>query len=330
VTSPVDVSVVLPVYNERGHLLEEIERITDAMDASSYSYELIVVDDGSTDGAIDALHDVPGVRLIRFERNQGSGSARRWGTQAAVGRIVVWTDADMTYPNDRIPWLVDQLRGADQVVGARRREMGTKRALRIPAKWLIRRLASYLTRTRIPDLNSGFRAFRREVALQYLHLLPAGFSCVSTITLTFLANGYHVRYVPIDYAERRGASKFHWYRDTRRYVTQIIRMTLTYNPLRVFAPIGMVLLVAGIVKLGFDWSARDFRLSGNTMVLFFAAFQVITLGLLADLIGRVSRPGIAAQPEATETVVLGSGRATAARDDDDQVLPPRRAGADVA
>src|SRR5919112_4443811 len=248
----VDVSVVLPVYNEKGHLLDELDRIRASLEASSLTYELIVVDDGSTDGSAERLADVPGIRLIRFTKNRGSGSSRKAGSFAARGRAVVWTDADMTYPNDRIPELVKELEGHDQVVGARTSEQGTAKALRVPAKWMIRVLAEYLSGSRIPDLNSGLRVFRRDVAAQYLHLLPAGFSCVTTITMAFLANGYSVKYVPIDYFERAGRSKFHWWTDTKRYGLQVIRLVLSYNPMRFFMPIGMTLFAIGVAKLGFD------------------------------------------------------------------------------
>jgi hypothetical protein len=175
------------------------------------------------------------------------------------------------------------------VVGARRTEEGTVKFLRKPAKLFIRKLASYLTETDIKDLNSGLRAFRRDVAMQYVHHLPKGFSCVTTLTLSFLANGYSVGYVPIDYFPRAGKSKFHWWSDTKRYILQVIRMTLSYNPLKVFLPFGGILFAIGLVKLGFDWSSRDFRLSTNTLLIFFAALQVTTLGLLADLVVRATR-----------------------------------------
>jgi glycosyltransferase involved in cell wall biosynthesis len=286
----IDVSVVLPVYNERGHLVEEIARIRAGLDASPYRYEIIVVDDGSSDGSGEQLLTLEGIRLIRFAQNRGTGSARRAGTRAAEGRVVVWTDADMTYPNDEIALLVKELDGVDQVVGARTSEQGTAKAARVPAKWLLRRLASYLTETEIPDLNSGFRAFRRSVALQYLHLLPPGFSCVTTLTMAFLANGYSVRYVPIEYRKRAGISKFHWWADSKRYLVQIVRLVLSYNPLRVFLPLAGVLLALGFLKLGYDVVDKDLRLATNTLLIFFAAFQLIVIGLLADLVVRVSRP----------------------------------------
>jgi len=295
----VDVSVVLPVYNEVGHLAQEVKRIRAALEDSPYTFEIIVVDDGSTDGsgaALEALQVEQGFRLISFVHNRGSGSARKAGTRAATGRVVVWTDCDLSYPNDDIPALVAALDGYDQVVGARTSEKGTLRAMRVPAKWFIRRLASYLTGTKIPDLNSGLRAFRRDVALQYLHLLPVGFSCVTTLTMTFLCNGYSVRYVPIEYAPRAGESKFHWWADTRRYLLQVVRMVLMYNPLKVFMPTGLTLLAVAVGKLTYDLITKSGRVATNTLVVFFAAAVIIMVGLLSDLVVQLNRPRDEVEP----------------------------------
>jgi glycosyltransferase involved in cell wall biosynthesis len=266
------------------------------MDASQYTYEIVVVDDGSHDGSEVELAKIEGIRLIRHARNQGSGAARRTGTTAARGRVVVWTDVDMTYPNDEIPALVKELDGWDHVVGARRTEQGTLKLFRVPAKWFIRKLAGYLTETDIPDLNSGLRAFRRDVAMQYVHHLPKGFSCVTTLTLSFLSNGYSVKFVPIDYFPRAGRSKFHWWSDTKRYLLQVVRMVLSYNPLKVFLPVGSFLLLVGIGKLIYDWVTRDFYVAANTLLIFFAALQVITVGLLADLVVRATKPSQQVDP----------------------------------
>jgi polyisoprenyl-phosphate glycosyltransferase len=288
-----DVSVVLPVYNERGHVVDEIKRIDAALAASSYRYDIIVIDYVYEDVTADVLATVDGIRLIALAQNRGSGYARKVGTRAARGRYVVWTDADMTYPNDDIPQLVDRIiaGGFDQVVGARTSEQGTRKVLRVPAKWSIRVLAQYLTKSRIPDLNSGFRVFRRSVALPYLHLLPQGFSCVTTITMAFLSNGHTVEYVPIDYAKRAGKSKFHWREDTARYLLQVVRMIMTFNPLRVFMPIGLVLLALALGKVGYDIVTKDWRITSNAIILVIVAGQVVALGLLADLIVRVNMRG---------------------------------------
>ena len=282
-------TIVLPVFNESGHLLEEIDRIRKTMDDSDYSYELLVVNDGSTDGSDEVLRSIDGITLLDFGTNRGSGSARKYGTMAARGRIVVWTDVDMTYPNDTIPELVDALAGHDQVVGARTSEEGTVKLLRRPAKWFIRRLASYLTGTKIPDLNSGFRVFRKDVAEQFLHLLPKGFSCVTTITLTFMTNGYSVRYIDIPYAARAGRSKFHWWSDTRRYLLQVVRMTLMYNPLAFFGPPALAISFVGVGKLAFDLATKDFRVATNTIVLLLLAASLMLIGMLADLLVQINR-----------------------------------------
>jgi glycosyltransferase involved in cell wall biosynthesis len=282
-----DVSVVLPCYNERDHVELEVKRIRAALEAAGLAYELICVDDGSTDGTGEVLQQLAGVRTILLPRNQGSGTARRIGTQAATGRVVVWTDADMTYPNERIPELVAQLDDTyDQVVGARRTEAGNYRFFRVPTKWAIRKLAAFLTDTDIPDLNSGLRAFKRSVAEPYLRLLPPGFSCVTTITLAFLSNGHPVKYVPIDYFKRAGRSKFHPLRDAYNYLLQVLRMVMYFNPLRVLMPVALTLLGLTGVKLVFDLIRHDLHVAGSTVLVGLAAFNIMAIALLADLVVR--------------------------------------------
>jgi glycosyltransferase involved in cell wall biosynthesis len=282
-----DVSVVLPCYNERDHVELEIKRIRAALEAAGMSYELICVDDGSTDGTREVLETIADIRAVLLPRNQGAGTARRIGTQQARGRVVVWTDADLTYPNERIPELVAELDDTyDQVVGARRTEAGTYKLARVPAKWTIRKLASYFTNTDIPDLNSGLRAFKRSVAEPYLRLLPAGFSCVTTITVAFLSNGHPVKYLPIDYFKRAGRSKFHPLRDAYNYIIQVLRMVMYFNPLRVLMPIGLTLLAATFLKAGVDLVVHDLRVAGSTVLVGLAAFNIMAIALLADLVVR--------------------------------------------
>jgi len=286
-----DVTVVLPAYNEAGHVVSEVDRITAALKATDYSFEILVVDDGSTDDTGDRVDGLPFVRLMRFPTNRGSGTARRIGTMEANGRYVVWTDADMTYPNERIPELIDHLvsGSAHQVVGARTSEEGTLKFLRVPAKWLIRRLAEFLSNSKIPDLNSGLRAFSKEHAHPYLGLLPSGFSCVTTITLAFLANGLIVDYVPIAYAPREGRSHFHPIKDAYRYILQVVRMITFFEPLRVFAPIALTLLTLGVGKILFDVFTKSLRITTNAMLLLLSGLILFSLGLLADLIVRMNR-----------------------------------------
>jgi glycosyltransferase involved in cell wall biosynthesis len=288
-----DATIVLPCYNEQHHVLVEVERITAAMDASGFSYELLVIDDKSTDDTLAvlraALPRFPHMRLMPFRRNGGSGTARRIGTADAAGRTVVWTDADMTYPNDRIPEFVQYLidnPDVDQVVGARTSEQGRHKFFRVPAKWLIRKLAESLSATKIPDLNSGLRAFRREVSLPYLRLLPPGFSCVTTLTLAFLSNQHAVDYVPIDYARRAGVSKFHFVRDAYRYILQVLRMIMYFNPIKVLMPLALWIFGIGVVKGIVDVVRYHLRITTNAVLLILSALIIGAIALLADLIVR--------------------------------------------
>ena len=287
------VTIVLPCYNEQDHVMAEIERITAAMDASDYAYELAVYDDGSTDGTRDILAAAAAsgrfasLRYVPMARNGGSGTIRRLGTQQARGEIVVWTDADMTYPNERIPEFVrflDDDPSYAQVVGARRTEEGTYKLLRVPAKWLIRRIASTLANTRIPDLNSGLRAFRREVSLPYLRLLPPGFSCVTTITMAFLSNSHDVAYLPIDYAKRSGKSKFHPFKDAYRYILQVLRMVMYFNPIKVLMPVALWIMGIGATKLVVDLVRYNLRVTGSTVLAIVIGLQIAALALIGDLI----------------------------------------------
>jgi len=287
------VSIVLPCYNEQDHVTAEVARICAAMDASGYPYEVLAFDDASSDETLARLREAapqfPSLQIIHFHRNGGSGTVRRIGTQRARGEIVVWTDADMTYPNERIPELVQMLEKdetLDQVVGARTSEQGTHKLLRVPAKWFIRKIAEILTNTQIPDLNSGLRAFRRQVALPYLRLLPPGFSCVTTITIAFLSNQHDVRYVPIEYAKRAGTSKFKFVRDAYRYILQVLRMVMYFNPLKVLMPVALFLLGLGIAKGIFDMVVHPLIFAVNTVLIFVTGLLIASLALLADLIVR--------------------------------------------
>jgi glycosyltransferase involved in cell wall biosynthesis len=287
------VTIVLPCYNEQGHVATEVERICAAMDSSGYPYELLAFDDASTDGTLASLQEIapqfPMMRIVHFDRNGGSGTVRRIGTQQARGDIVVWTDADMSYPNERIPELVQTLEKdhlLDQVVGARTSEQGTHKMFRVPAKWFIRKIAEMLTNSSIPDLNSGLRAFRRQVALPYLRLLPPGFSCVTTITLAFLCNQHDVRYVPIDYAKRSGTSKFKFFKDAYRYILQVLRMVMYFNPLKVLMPVALFLIGLGVAKGIFDMVVHPLLFAVNTVLIFVSGLIIASMALLADLIVR--------------------------------------------
>jgi len=170
-------------------------------------------------------------------------------------------------------------------------EEGTHKWARVPAKWLIRKIAEKLSNQKIPDLNSGLRAFRRSVSLPYLRLLPPGFSCVTTITLAFLSNQHDIKYVEIDYAKRAGSSKFHFVKDAYRYILQVLRMVMYFEPLKVLMPPALWLIVIGLVKGVVDMVRHPFYFPASTVLLVVTGLMIGSLALLSDLVVR-SRDGV--------------------------------------
>ncbi len=284
-----DVSIVIPVYNEREAISRVLDDLVATMEPLEWSYEILVVDDGSTDDSGDLCGARSDIVLVTHGQNRGPGAARTTGIRRAKGRYVVMIDADGTYPVDAIPTMLRMLDDCDMVIGAREREMGTLKWIRSAAKNFIKGLASYLTRTDIPDLNSGLRAMKRNLVRQFLPILPTTHSWVSTITLAFLSNGYMVKWTPITYRERIGTSTFHPIVDTYNYLSLVVRAVMYFDPLRVFLPLSLIMLLIGIGKAIHDIVVYNFHLAPSTLVIIFTTLQVGAIGLLADLIVRRSK-----------------------------------------
>jgi len=281
------VSVIVPVYNEEEAISHDLEVIIETMEASRWDYELIVVDDASKDNTAKIVAGFENVQLLKHRENRGGGFARNTGIKAASGDIVLVTDGDGTYPNQDIPLLLNKMEeeNLDMVVGARTKEAGTMRFLRMRAKWFIRKLAESLSGFTIPDLNSGLRAMRRDVLFQFMELLPWGHSWVSTITLAMLSSGYSVGFLEIDYYPRKGTSTFHPLKDTYSYITLVIRTVTWFNPLKVFFPLALLIIGAGLVKIVVDSIIYSyFRITGTTVIVLLVGIQLVAIGLLADLI----------------------------------------------
>ena len=276
-------SIIIPVYNEQEAIGEVLDGIAQAMAPTAHEYEVIVVDDGSTDQTREIVREHPGVQLVEHPHNRGVGAARTTGVRIAKGEIIVMTDGDGTYPVRDIPRLLSRMGDCDMVIGARKKEAGTAKLLRSFAKESIRLLACYLTGTKIPDLNSGLRAFRKDLAKRYLHLLPFGHSWVSTITLAFLSDGHAVAYEPIDYFRRKGRSTFHPIKDTYAYLVTVVRTATYFNPLKVFLPLSIFLVASGILKTAFDL-ILEHRIKDSDVTIIVIGCLVGVLGLLADLI----------------------------------------------
>jgi glycosyltransferase involved in cell wall biosynthesis len=278
-----ELAVILPAFNEINGIAETLTRVREVLAGLNHSSEIIVVDDGSTDGTGRQATDA-GARVVSHPANRGYGAALKTGILSTKAPLVMIMDADCTYPPEAIPTLYAKAAQADMVVGARALSSSGVAWIRKPAKWMLNRLASYLVGRYIPDLNSGQRVMRRSSVLKYMHLCPDGFSFTSTITLALLANGHAVVWEPIPYAKRTGESKIrasHF----GSFVLLVVRAIVLFNPLKVFLPLGAFLFVIGLGKLVQDVIREN--LSETAVMAFLSAIVVWAVGLLADMIARL-------------------------------------------
>ena len=277
-------TLIVPAYNEEGGIVEVLRRLEEVLEASASRYEIIVVDDASTDRTAERVTGEH-IRLLRHKQNRGYGAALKSGLRSARFGWVGIIDADGTYPADALPSLIAESGRCDMVVGARIGGDVHIPLIRRPAKWLLRLLASYLAGFAIPDLNSGLRIFRKDIAREFERLYPEGFSFTTTITLAFLSNNYVVEYVPIDYYERVGRSKIRPLRDTLGFISLILRTSMYYAPLKIYGPLSFAFIASGVVRGTYNVIAIQ-NLTTVDLLLLTTGIILLAIGLLADLIDK--------------------------------------------
>jgi glycosyltransferase involved in cell wall biosynthesis len=277
------VSVVIPAYNEEASIGSGVEEVRKAMDDSGRPYEIIVVDDGSSDRTGEIAAALSGIRLLTQPMNRGYGAALKAGIKVAKYQTIVITDADGTYPADQLPKMLEIGKDYDMVVGARIGANVSIPLVRRPAKWFLTRLASLLAGRNIPDLNSGLRVINRAHVLRFQHLLPSGFSFTTTISLAMLCTDQLVFYHPINYMKRAGVSKMRA-KHAFEFLVLIVRIIVYFNPLKVFLPLGGVFMGLGLAKFVYD--IGNSNLSEAAILGILGGTLLWSLGLLSDQIAR--------------------------------------------
>lgn len=282
------VSVILPCYNEEKSVEHTLEVVSAAL-APIPAHEIIVVNDGSTDDSAAVLDRIsarfPTLRIITHEQNRGYGAALKTGIRRARGELIAITDADGTYPNERLAELIGLCANRDMVVGSRTGPNVTYSKLRAFPKWFLRGWVSWIAKRRVPDINSGMRVFRRDVVSKFFGILPDSFSFTITITLAMLTTSHLVDFVPINYSARVGNSKIKPIRDTLRFIKIILRTGVYFAPLRAFMPLLATLAVLAAGSLGYDvFVLRD--LTERSLLLFLSVVNTGMFMLIADMIDR--------------------------------------------
>lgn len=275
------VSVIVPAYNEELAVSETVVELRRLFEVADLEAEIIVVDDGSRDKTARQAK-LAGARVIQHRSNRGYGASLKTGITAASYDIIAITDADGTYPAKYLPEMLSELEQADMVVGSRTGADVHIPLSRMPAKWFLRIMANYVANTKIPDLNSGLRVFRRDVAMQYFAILSDQFSFTTTITLALLCDKYAVTYLPINYRKRQGKSKIvPW--DAGSFAILIFRVAMLFRPLRVFIPLAIFCLTYGVIKASVDM-VRDPNISASAILAFVSALIMVFTGMLGDAV----------------------------------------------
>lgn len=276
--SRVETSIVIPVYNEARNLRGVLDQIR-ALDLREA--EVIVVDDGSTDGSGEVAR-AAGVLVVRHPYNIGNGAAIKSGIRASRGRRIVFMDGDGQHKPGDIPKLLAQAATYDMVVGARAKGSNL-RFHRYAANALYNLLASYVTRFNVLDLTSGFRVLSRRDALRFIDLLPNTFSYPTTLTLAFLRSGFTVKYVPIQTLYRAGQSKISLVTDGIRFFLIIVKIATLYSPLRIFLPVSLAFFLAGTANYLYTFVIER-RFTNMSALMFTASVIVFMLGLISEQI----------------------------------------------
>ncbi|MGE3319467.1 MAG: glycosyltransferase family 2 protein [Candidatus Berkiella sp.] len=272
------ISIIIPAKNEEKGLLTFLPSLCEQYP----DFEIILVDDGSTDNTAEVAKAL-GVTVIRHPCSMGNGAAIKTGARAASGEILIFMDADGQHQtNDIQPLLEKYQSGYDLVVGARAKhhQASTWRWL---GNSLYNKIATLLVGQPVLDLTSGFRIVNANKFKEFMHLIPNGFSCPTTITMAFFRSGYAVAYVPIEVKQRIGVSHLRPFSDGVKFLLIIYKMATLYSPLKIFLPLALLHFIAGFANYVYTYSTQG-RFTNMSAVLLSTSVIIFLIGLISEQI----------------------------------------------
>jgi len=278
------VSFIVPAYNEEKAAPEAVRGLRDFLRGlNDIEFEIIVINDGSSDKTSEFLGQIEGIRLINHPYNKGYGASLKTGVKSANFDWVFFFDSDGQPKPEEIPKILEFIDDYDMVVGSRLNKKAP--FFRKPGRAFLHWLANYLADRKIPDLNCGFRAIKKSKMREFWHLLPDSFSLTTTITLAFLKSGLNVKYVPITPNKRTGGESMVKIKHAIKTFFLILRTIVLFSPLRVFMPVVLILWTFLALSLAYD--IYHIHITNTTVVLFTSSLIIFLFGLLADQISAI-------------------------------------------
>lgn len=271
-------SIVIPAKNEA----HSLEKLLPKVQREQPDAEIIVVNDGSSDHTATICNKYDVIEL-KNHYSRGNGAAIKQGVRRATGEFVVFMDGDGQHDPADISLLLEEMSdGFDMVVAAR--EFTSQASFgRGLANTFYNRLSSYMTGQTIQDLTSGFRAVKREKFMEFLYLLPNGFSYPTTSTMAFFRAGYSVAYVKIAVSKREGKSHIRPIKDGIRFLLIIFKIGTLYSPLKLFLPISVAIFLLGLGYYGYTFITAS-RFTNMSALLFTTSLMVFLVGLVSEQI----------------------------------------------
>lgn len=282
-----NLTIVIPAYNEEHGLTKVLPELIENLENG---WEVIVVDDGSTDKTAEIVKGYKKIQLVKHPYNKGYGAALKTGIRAAKNEAILLMDSDGQHSIKDFHRIIKKFGEDDYdlVIGARSTEAYQVKT-RVPGKFLLTKTAEYLMGTKIKDLNSGLRIFKKSKVVPFFNILPNSFSFSTTSTLAFLKEAFNVAYIDIETEKREGRkSSVKFARDGSRTLLLITRVIMLFNPLKIFFPVSVLTFALGVLW-GLYGVVIFQRIPNSSVILMVFGMFLFFFGMLADQTASIRR-----------------------------------------